>query len=75
MSKGGGGGANVTELQKEIEMLKKFIADKDVELAACREQLNSKEDAMNRLEAEVSPDARSCIPPRLRPPTPTSPRR
>jgi Tfp pilus assembly protein FimV len=52
MSKGGGG-ANVAELQKEMEMLRKVIADKDAELAAAREQLESKEDAMNRLEAEV----------------------
>jgi septal ring factor EnvC (AmiA/AmiB activator) len=53
MSKGGGGGPSSAELQKEIEMLKKVAADKDVELAALREQLQAKEDAMNRLEAEV----------------------
>ena len=49
MSKSVGG----ADLQKEIEMLKKTVADKDTELAALREQLNSKEDAMDRLEAEV----------------------
>jgi hypothetical protein len=52
MSKGGG--PNVAEFQKEIEMLKKVVADKDAELVAIREQLDAKEDAMNRLEAEVS---------------------
>ncbi len=34
-------------------MLKKALADKDVELTALREQLDAKEDGMNRLEAEV----------------------
>jgi len=51
MSKGGG--PNVAEYQQEIEMLKKVVADKDTELAALREQLDAKDDAMNRLEAEV----------------------
>jgi hypothetical protein len=63
MSKSVGG----FDLQKEIDMLKKTVADKDIELTALREQLNSKEDAMNRLEAEVLRD------PCSRAPFPTNP--
>jgi phage terminase large subunit-like protein len=52
MSKGGAV-SNTAELQKEVDMLRKVIADKDVELEVLRQQFFSKEDAMNRLEAEV----------------------